>query len=261
LHTVVMPDRTVSVAVTQAEPVWLNLEATVDKTCKLIAQAASNDAQLIAFPEVWIPGYPCWICRARPVDIDLNVTYIKNSLRMGSPEMERIQACAQEHGIAVSLGFSENDNKSLFISNVLIGADGAIKVHRRCKTLSRTYAIESGAFVLHCTAVISENGVKIWRSAGGALMSSPGGGHSTVFGPDGRSMTAPISETEEGIVYARLDMDELMVNKMFADCTGHYSRPDLLWLGVSPEIKTVTRWQNEEAVAQRPGDASGQNCT
>ncbi|ETR99720.1 carbon-nitrogen hydrolase [Trichoderma reesei RUT C-30] len=334
-----MPDRTVSVAVTQAEPVWLNLQATVDKTCKLIAQAASNDAQLIAFPEVWIPGYPCWIW-ARPVDIGLNVTYIKNSLRMGSPEMERIQACAREHGIAVSLGFSENDNNSLFISNVLIGADGAIKVHRRkmkpthmertvfgdasghclrsvaelpfgrvgslscwehiqpllkyntisqkeeihvaawpplhsqvgesipwsmtaegCKTLSRTYAIESGAFVLHCTAVISEDGVKTLESAGGALMSSPGGGHSTVFGPDGRSMTTPISETEEGIVYACLDMDELMVNRMFADCTGHYRRPDLLWLGVSPEIKTVTRWQNEEAVAQRPGDASGHNWT
>lgn len=51
----------VRVAVTQAEPVWLDLDATVDKTCSLIAEAASNGAQLIAFPECWVPGYPAWI--------------------------------------------------------------------------------------------------------------------------------------------------------------------------------------------------------
>lgn len=51
----------IRVAVTQAEPVWLDLNGTVDKTCKLIADAAANGAKLIAFPECWIPGYPCWI--------------------------------------------------------------------------------------------------------------------------------------------------------------------------------------------------------
>ncbi|KAL7944060.1 carbon-nitrogen hydrolase [Trichoderma barbatum] len=326
-----MPDRVVRVAVTQAEPVWLNLQATIEKTCKLIAEAASNNAQLIAFPEVWVPGYPCWIW-ARPVDFDLNVAYIKNSLRLASPEMEKVQACARENGIAVSLGFSENSNNSLFIANALIGPDGEIKVHRRkmkpthmertvfgdasghclqsvgqlpfgrvgslacwehiqpllkyntitqneeihvaawpplnsevgdtvpwsmtaegCKTLSRTYAIESGTFVLHCTAVITEGGVKTLGTAGGALMESPGGGHSTVFGPDGRRVTDLIDEATEGIVYANLDMDELVVNKMFADCTGHYSRPDLLWLGVSQEIKPVIRPQRVE-IAQETND-------
>ena len=53
--------RQVRVAVTQAEPVWLDLDATVDKTCTLINEAANNKAQLIAFPEVWITGYPMWI--------------------------------------------------------------------------------------------------------------------------------------------------------------------------------------------------------
>lgn len=51
----------VRVAVTQAEPVWLDLKATVDKTCSLIAEAASKGAQLVSFPECWIPGYPAWI--------------------------------------------------------------------------------------------------------------------------------------------------------------------------------------------------------
>jgi nitrilase len=45
--------------------------------------------------------------------------------------MDTIKACARENGIAVSLGFSENDDDSLYIAQVLIGADGEIKVHRR----------------------------------------------------------------------------------------------------------------------------------
>lgn len=49
------------VAVTQAEPVWLDMKATVEKTCALIVEAAENSAELVTFPECWIPGYPAWI--------------------------------------------------------------------------------------------------------------------------------------------------------------------------------------------------------
>ncbi|KAJ5681341.1 aliphatic nitrilase [Penicillium maclennaniae] len=51
----------VRVAVTQAEPIWLDLDATVEKTCRLIAEAAANGAQIVTFPECWVPGYPAWI--------------------------------------------------------------------------------------------------------------------------------------------------------------------------------------------------------
>ena len=46
------------VAVVQAAPVLLDLDATVDKTIALIEQAAAKGAKLIAFPETFIPGYP-----------------------------------------------------------------------------------------------------------------------------------------------------------------------------------------------------------
>jgi nitrilase len=51
----------VRVAVTQAEPEWLDLEASVHKTCRLIEEAAANGAALVSFPECWVPGYPAWI--------------------------------------------------------------------------------------------------------------------------------------------------------------------------------------------------------
>lgn len=52
---------TTRVALTQAEPAYLDLKKAVEKTCSLIEEAASNGAQLVTFPEAWIPGYPSWI--------------------------------------------------------------------------------------------------------------------------------------------------------------------------------------------------------
>jgi hypothetical protein len=51
----------IKAAVVQAEPEWLDLEGSVKKACKIIAEAASNSAEIVAFPEMWIPGYPTWI--------------------------------------------------------------------------------------------------------------------------------------------------------------------------------------------------------
>lgn len=51
-------DKIVRVGAIQAEPVWLDLQGSVDKTISLIEQAASKGIQVLGFPEVWIPGYP-----------------------------------------------------------------------------------------------------------------------------------------------------------------------------------------------------------
>ena len=56
------------VAVVQAAPVFLDLDATVEKGIAFIEEAAGNGARLIGFPETWIPGYPWWIWLDCPVD-------------------------------------------------------------------------------------------------------------------------------------------------------------------------------------------------
>lgn len=90
---------------------------------------------------------------------------------------------------------------------------------------------------------MTSNGVDVHNSSGGAIMSSPGGGSSAIFGPDGRRLTEPVDDTTEAIIYADLDMDAIHRAKMFADCTGHYSRPDLLRLSVDDEIKSMVKSQ------------------
>ena len=51
----------ITVAAAQATPVFLNRKQTVEKACDLIAQASSAGAELLVFPEVFIPGYPDWV--------------------------------------------------------------------------------------------------------------------------------------------------------------------------------------------------------
>ncbi|KAL4923882.1 carbon-nitrogen hydrolase family protein [Aspergillus undulatus] len=305
----------VRVAVTQAEPVWLDLDATVQKTCTLIAEAAGNGAQLVAFPECWIPGYPAWIW-SRPIDMPLATTYIQNSISLPSPHLTRLCTCAATHKITVVLGFSQNIAGSLYIAQATISNSGEIlTVRKKIKathmertifgdsfgdcldtvvdapgvgkvgalscwehtqpllkyhtiaqreqihvaawpplyehkmsggeglfsmsregalTLSQTYAIESQSFVLHTTAVLNASGIEKMGTENNApgVMNTPGGGSSAVFGPDGRRLSTFIPSTEEGIVYADLDFNLIYGAKAFLDVCGHYSRPDLLFLGV-----------------------------
>ena len=48
-------------------PVFLELQATIDKTCSLIREAAKHGAQVIVFPETYIPAFPVWCALRAPI--------------------------------------------------------------------------------------------------------------------------------------------------------------------------------------------------
>ncbi|KAG8622774.1 hypothetical protein KVT40_009285 [Elsinoe batatas] len=301
---------TIRVAVTQHEPVWLDLEATVQKTIKIVEEVAKAGAKLVTFPELWIPGYPAWIW-SRPVDFDLGVKYVQNSLKVDSPEI-------------VCLGFSERSGESLYISQSLIDETGKIRMTRRkmkpthmartifgdasgdclsqvidihdvgrvgalscwehiqpllkyhtfsqgeqihvagwppldpfvqgspgffsmsvegCRTQAQMYAIESQAFVLHTTTVISEAGLEAMKTSGSPLMGTPVNGSSAVIAPDGRIISEADTPNEK-LIIADLDLSLVTKAKTFADASGHYSRPDLLWLGADSKVKKIVRYES-----------------
>lgn len=110
-----------------------------------------------------------------------------------------------------------------------------------CQCQSQTYAIEAAAYVLHSTAVITQKGIDVMSTTGGPLMATPGGGASAVYGPDGRKLTTDLPPTEEGILYADLQLDMVLAAKSFLDVIGHYSRPDMLYLGVDEREKQKLR--------------------
>jgi nitrilase len=53
-----MSSTIVKVGAVQAEPVWLDLQGSVEKTISLIQQVGKDGVNVLSFLEVWIPGYP-----------------------------------------------------------------------------------------------------------------------------------------------------------------------------------------------------------
>jgi nitrilase len=54
----IMSKSLVKVGAVQAEPGWLDLQLSVNKTIAIIEDAATQNVNVLGFPEVWIPGYP-----------------------------------------------------------------------------------------------------------------------------------------------------------------------------------------------------------
>ncbi|MDS7932891.1 carbon-nitrogen hydrolase family protein [Acinetobacter sp. V91_7] len=125
-------EKLVKVACVQAAPVFLDLSGTVDKTIALIKEAADNGAELIAFPETWIPGYPWFLWLDSPAaNMPLVYQYHQNSLTLDSGHAQKITDAAKQYNIFVVLGFSEKDHGSLYISQWIIDNKGQTVGNRR----------------------------------------------------------------------------------------------------------------------------------
>lgn len=125
----------VKVACVQAAPVFLDLEATVDKTIKLINEASAKGAKLVAFPETWIPGYPWFLWLDNPLmNMPLVQRYHCNSLVLDGAQALRISRAAREANIYVVLGYSERAAGSLYIGQWVIDDQGqTVGVRRKLK--------------------------------------------------------------------------------------------------------------------------------
>jgi nitrilase len=96
----------------------------------------------------------------------------------------------------------------------------------------RHIARESRAFVLSCCVFqrASSYPDDVPLADGGELV---GRGGSAIVGPDGAYLAGPLWD-EEGIIYAELDPERLYEERQRFDAAGHYSRPDVLRLQVTP---------------------------
>jgi aliphatic nitrilase len=122
-------------AAVQASPIYLDADATTRKACDLIREAASHGAKLVAFPEVFIPGYPYWNWIMTPLEGSAWFEkLVRSSLLVTGPEVHALCSAAKENGINVVIGINERDEHSLgglYNTLLIIGADGALLSRHR----------------------------------------------------------------------------------------------------------------------------------
>ena len=128
-----MSSRSVHVAIAQAAPRMLDLEGCLSEVERLATAAAQDGAQLVVFPETWIPGYPVWMYGQAPWDGELQKSayarMLDNAIEVPGPATDRLGTLARELGVQLHLGIHERDLLSggtLFNSLLSIAADGSV---------------------------------------------------------------------------------------------------------------------------------------
>jgi nitrilase len=126
--------RTVRLAAVQASPAFLDLKGSIAKSTALIAEAARNGADIVAFPEGFIPTHPLWYHfhpASSPEAQAFSRRLAQNSLTVPSPEFDALCKAVKDAGVFVVMGCCELEpgrlgtlyNTLLFIdpNGVLVG--------------------------------------------------------------------------------------------------------------------------------------------
>ena len=302
----------VKVAVVQAAPVLFDRQASVEKACKLVTAAAEQKAQLVLFPEAFIPAYPRGLSfgmvvgSRTPEGRQIWQRYWDNSVTIPGPATEALGEAVREAGVYMAIGVIERDTQfsggTLYCTLLYFGPDGQmLGKHRKLKPTASERLIwgegdgstltalstplgtigglicwenymplarmsmyskgveiylaptadqrdtwqatmqhiaqEGRCFVLGCNQYVTKDMYPDDLQEHPELKAMPEvmcRGGSVIVSPMGVVIAGPLYG-EEDILYAELDMGEIVRSKVDFDVVGHYSRPDVFQLTVNEE--------------------------
>ncbi|MBN2550350.1 MAG: carbon-nitrogen hydrolase family protein [Anaerolineales bacterium] len=302
-------------AVVQAAPVLFDRQACTAKACQLAAEASSQGAGLILFPEAFIPAYPrgftfgTVVGSRSPAGRMLWQRYWENAIDVPGPETQRLGQAAHDARSFLAIGVIERDSQysrgTLYCTLLYFGPDGRLLgKHRKLKptaaerliwgegdgsTLTvldtgigkigglicwenymplarmamyakgveiylaptadsrdtwqatlRHIACEGRCFVLGCNQYVTKTMYPTDLPGIEELESQPEvmcRGGSAIISPLGEILAGPLFD-QEGILYAELDLAEVIRSKFDFDVVGHYARPDVFSLQVNGEAQT-----------------------
>ena len=128
------------IAVIQKAPSLLDRERTMRDAVDAVDEASRSGAELVVFPETFIPGYPVWIWRLRPgtdaaIIAKLHSRLVSNAVDVSRGDLTPLCEAAKRNKVSVVCGIEERDHDTsrgtLYNAVVLVGTDGAIIAKHR----------------------------------------------------------------------------------------------------------------------------------
>lgn len=124
--------RQVRVAAVQIAPDLDSVAGTLDRVLAATAEAASKGAELVVFPETFVPWYPYFSFVHPPVMTGgEHLRLYENAVTVPGPVTEAVAAAARRHRIVIVLGVNERDHGSLYNAQIVFDADGELLLKRR----------------------------------------------------------------------------------------------------------------------------------
>ncbi|CAN7022269.1 hypothetical protein BRARA_F02021 [Brassica rapa] len=125
-----MPSTIVRASIVQASTVYNDTPKTIEKAGEFIAQAASDGAQLVVFPEAYIGGYP----RGYRFGIGVGVhneagrdcfrRYHASAIVVPGPEVDKLAEMARKNKVYLMMGAMEKDGYTLYCTALFFSSEG-----------------------------------------------------------------------------------------------------------------------------------------
>ncbi len=128
----------IKAAAVQISPVLYSREGTVDKVVQKIIELGRQGVQFATFPETVVPYYPYFSFVQRPFEMGAEYhRLLEQAVTVPSAATHAIGDACRQAGMVVSIGVNERDGGTLYNTQLLFDADGAL-IQRRRK-ISPTY--------------------------------------------------------------------------------------------------------------------------
>ncbi|MGB6229554.1 MAG: carbon-nitrogen hydrolase family protein [Litorimonas sp.] len=172
------PD-TLRVAVAQLAPAFIDREAGTARAIEAIGEAKSQGAELICFPESWLPGYPFWLSEGGGARFDnvqnkrLFAHYSDQAVTVEDGHLDPICDALRDAGMAAWLGIVERprdrSGHSLYCSYVYIDAGGEVRsVHRKLQPTFEERLVwspgDGHGLVVHPLGAFTTGGLNCWEN-------------------------------------------------------------------------------------------------
>src|SRR6201991_1003548 len=122
----------VRAAAAQIAPDLTSREKTLARVLETIRQASAKGAELLVFPETFVPWYPYFSFVMPPVLTGKeHLRLYEEAVVVPGPATDAVAAAARRHAMVIVLGINERDHGSLYNAQLVFDADGALALKRR----------------------------------------------------------------------------------------------------------------------------------